>query len=135
MPPFSLDDDGGDSSGEELITASVKDLKVSDQKPPEEVPSGKVLYDQEDETLHGCAMYASNNPEDGTVVLAMDFHGERNVTSIGIMSNMTIAKKVAGLLAAEHHAAQGEHPSCKFFSDTEESHHVVWDAARGDEDS
>lgn len=134
MPPFSLDDDG-DSSGEDIITSSVKGLKVSDHKPPEEVPSGEVLYDQEDETLHGCAMYAANNSEDGTVVLAMDFHGERNVVSIGVMSNMEIAKKVAGLLAAEHHAAAGEHPSCTFFSDTKESQHVVWDCPRGDEDS
>jgi hypothetical protein len=133
IPPFNLDDDSVD----EDVNAGVNALKVSDRERPEEVPSGKVLYDQEDETLHGCAMYAAKNSEDGTVVLAMDFHGELNVTSIGNMSSLEMAKKVARLLVEEHHAAHGEHPSCTFFTDPNANarYLVAGICPRGDEDT
>lgn len=139
MRPFSLDDDGGASSGEDNITASVGAMKVSDPERPEGVPSVQNLYNKEDDTLHGCAIYAAHNEEEGTVVLAIDFHGERNVTSIGVMSNLAIAKKVAVLLVAEHHKVTGEHPLCDFLSGAENHHNNNYQAfsegPRGDEDS
>lgn len=132
IPPFII----GDAEDED-VTAGVSDLKVSDPEHTDVFQCGHNLNEKGGGELHGCAMYSAVKEEDGTVLLAMDFHGELNVTSIGVMSNMEIAKKVARLLVSEHHSKVGELSSCKFFTDPNANarYLVAGICPRGDEDS
>lgn len=113
VPHFRLGDPVDD-----VLEEAIGSMAVSSEKQVAAgVPTGQGLYDRDADLCKCCEMYAVLNTDDGTVVLAMDFHGQTNVVSIGTMSNMEIARKVANLLVEDHHAANGDAPACEFLTD------------------